>query len=169
MKKLDVWSPLGYSCVGKVLAVGDEIRDIRVGDMVGCGGATACHAEVVAVPGNLCVKVPQSAKGIGHSEEHLRAAACNTLGAIALQGVRQADLRLGEYCAVIGMGLLGQLSAVLLRASGVRVVGIDIDPGVVALGREHCLDLGIERSDPGIASKIEEFTGGIGCDGVIIL
>ena len=92
-------------------------------------------------------------------------AAYNTLGAIALQGVRQADLRLGESCAVIGMGLLGQLSAVLLKASGVKVLGIDIDPGVLELGRRHSLDLGIERNDPGIVSKVLEFTRGIGCDG----
>ena len=205
MKKLDSYSPLGYSCVGTVVQapssklkaertecgdgwmdggvegryqrseVGGRKSEFRVGDVVACGGSTACHAEVVAVPRNLCVKVPQSAerraqgeKGIGYSEEHLRMAAYNTLGAIALQGVRQADLRLGESCVVIGMGLLGQLSAVLLKASGVRVIGIDIDSAAVELGREHCLDLGIERNDPGIVSKVSEFTGGIGCDGVII-
>ena len=176
MKKLDAYSPLGYSCVGEVVGVGkDEHRtsnierrtsngegwriEFKIGDVVACGGTAACHAEIVAVPVNLCVKVAQS---------HLQMAAYNTLGAIAMQGVRQADLRLGESCAVIGMGLLGQLSAILLKASGVRVVGIDIDPAMVILGREHCLDLGIERNDPGVESKISEFTGGIGCDGVII-
>ena len=76
-------------------------------------------------------------------QELLKEAAYNTLGAIAMQGVRQADLRLGETCAVIGLGLLGQLTAVLLKASGVRVIGIDIDPAMVELGREHCLDLGL--------------------------
>ena len=122
----------------------------------------------MAVPENLCVKVPRSAEGIAHSEEHMKMAAYNTLGAIAMQGVRQADLRLGETCAVIGLGLLGQLTAILLKASGVKVVGIDIEQAMVELGREHCLDLGLVRDDPGIESKILEFSGGIGCDGVII-
>ena len=74
-----------------------------------CGGVGAAnHAEIVCVPANLCVKLEQNA--------NLKQAAYNTLGAIALQGVRQADLRLGETCAVIGLGLLGQLTALLLRA-----------------------------------------------------
>jgi len=175
MKKLDAYSPLGYSCVGKVLGVGEEIRDVRVGDVVACGGASACHADVVAVPGNLCVKVPQSAerkahsaKGIGHSEERLRAAAYNTLGAIALQGVRQADLRLGECCAVIGLGLLGHLTCLLLRASGVRVIGIDIERAMVEMAGAHCADVALNRGAAGIEELIGEVAGGIGCDGVII-
>ena len=100
-----------------------------VGDLVACGGVgVASHAEVVCVPANLCVKLEQNAD--------LKQAAYNTLGAIALQGVRQADLRLGETCAVIGLGLLGQLTGLLLRASGVRVVGIDIDPAMVNIGAQ---------------------------------
>jgi len=100
-------------------------------------------------------------------ESHLKMATYNTLGAIALQGVRQADLRLGETCAVIGMGLLGQLTAVLLSASGVKVIGIDINQELVELGRNHCLDIALVRDDPGIESKIQEFTNGVGCDAVI--
>ena len=126
-----------------------------------CGGLTAAsHAEVVSVPVNLCVKLKQDAD--------LKQAAYNTLGAIALQGVRQADLRLGETCAVIGLGLLGQLTALLLRASGIRVVGIDIDPAMVSIAGKHCLDLSLHREDIGIEDKILQFTGGLGCDGVII-
>jgi predicted dehydrogenase len=197
MKKLDAYSPLGYSCVGEVIDIGSQRSDVRgqmsgneishpdfkVGDIVACGGATASHAEIVAIPEQLCVKINLGIQGFRDSgiekardpklqnlgaQELLKAVAYNTLGAIALQGVRQADLKLGETCAVIGLGLLGQLTAVLLKASGVRVIGIDIDPAMVELGREHCLDLGIERNDPGIESKILEFSGGIGCDGVII-
>jgi predicted dehydrogenase len=202
MKKLDAYSPLGYSCVGEVIEIGSQRSDVRgqrkenlvsnsefqVGDIVACGGSTASHAEVVAVPVNLATKIQgfrnsgiqeltqrgkrkQSADYADYADDkdyYLKMAAYNTLGAIAMQGVRQADLRLGESCAVIGMGLLGQLTAVLLRAAGVRVVGIDIDPAMVELGSKHCLDLGIERNDPGIESKILEFSGGIGCDGVII-
>jgi len=114
----------------------------------------------VAVPVNLCVKLP--------SDTDLKKAAYNTVGAIAMQGVRQASLRLGEYCAVIGLGLVGQLTATLLKNSGINVVGIDINPDMVEIGKRHCLDLALERGDPGIESKVAEFTKGVGCDGVII-
>ena len=90
------------------------------------------------------------------------------LGAIAMQGVRQADLRLGETCAVIGLGLLGQLTALMLRASGLRTVGIDIDPAIVHIAGKHCLDLALHREDIGIEDKVSQFTDGLGCDGIII-
>ena len=167
MKKLDAYSPLGYSSVGEVRATGHDVTEFRVGDIVACGGTTACHAEIIAVPANLCSSVDFTDYA-DDRDDYLKCAAYNTLGAIAMQGVRQADLRLGESCAIIGMGLLGQLSAVLLRASAVRVIGVDIDSVAVDLGRKYCLDLGIERGDPGIVSKVLDFTAGIGCDGVII-
>jgi predicted dehydrogenase/threonine dehydrogenase-like Zn-dependent dehydrogenase len=160
MKKLDAHSPLGYSSAGEVVEVAADVRDLAVGDLVACAGLTACHAEYVTVPRNLCVKLRQDAD--------LRQAAYNTLGAIAMQGVRQADLRTGETCAVIGLGLLGQLTALILRASAIRVVGIDIDSAMVSSARDHCLDLGIVRNDSGIDGAIERFTDGIGCDAVII-
>jgi len=179
MKKLDAYSPLGYSCVGEVIDMASDVDGFQVEDVVACGGATAAHAELVAVPVNLCVKVIPCAdsstpvirgkeKREKIADEYLKMAAYNTLGAIAMQGVRQADLRLGETCAVIGLGLLGQLTAILLRASGVKVIGIDIDQAMVELGRKHCLDLALMRNDPSIESKILEFSNGIGCDGVII-
>ena len=178
MKKLDAYSPLGYSSAGVVIEVGKGVRGFAVGDNAACAGVGyANHAEVVSVPENLCVKIAQSspvpsAGATGQAkleaESHLKMAAYNTLGAIAMQGVRQADLKLGETCGVIGLGLIGQLTAVLLRASGVKVVGIDVDPAMVELGQKHCLDLALLRDDPGIESKILEFSGGIGCDGVII-
>jgi polar amino acid transport system substrate-binding protein len=160
MKKLDAHSPLGYSTAGEVIAVGEGARSFRAGDLVACGGLSAAHAEIVAVPQNLCVKLPENAD--------LKQAAYNTLGAIAMQGVRQADLRLGECCAVIGLGLLGQLTALLLKASGVQVVGIDIDPTMVEIGKKNCLNLGLVRKDNGIEDKVARFTDGLGCDAVII-
>lgn len=160
MKKLEAYSPLGYSCVGEVIAVAADVTEFRVGDLVACGGLTSSHAEVVCVPKHLSVPLDR--------ETDLRAAAYNTLGAIAMQGVRQADLRLGENCAVIGLGLLGQLTALILRASGVNVIGIDIDPAMVDVAAAHCLDLALVRVDDGIVGKIEDFTDGLGCDGVII-
>ena len=116
MKKLDAYSPLGYSCAGQVLEVGSGCVGFETGDLVACGGLTACHAEIVAVPQNLCIRIAQSSKL--KAESHLQMAAYNTLGAIAMQGVRQADLRLGESCGVIGLGLLGQLACLMLGASG---------------------------------------------------
>ncbi len=160
MKKLDAYSPLGYSCVGQIVDVAVDVTGYQVGDLVACGGLSASHAEIISVPVNLCVKLDTGTD--------LKQAAYNTLGAIAMQGVRQADLRLGESCAVIGLGLLGQLTASLLKASGVKVIGIDIDPAMVEIAGQNCLDLGLERDSEGIEGKIFEFTEGIGCDAVII-
>ncbi|MBW2065615.1 MAG: bi-domain-containing oxidoreductase [Deltaproteobacteria bacterium] len=160
MKKLDAYSPLGYSCAGEVIAVAPDIEGFQVGDKVACGGLTAAHAEIVAVPKNLCVKLAP--------EADLRKAAYNTLGAISLQAVRQADLRFGESCAVIGLGLLGQLACLLLRASGVRVVGVDINETMVAMAAQHAADLALVRSASGIEERIHAFTGGLGCEAVIV-
>ena len=166
MKKLDAFSPLGYSCAGEVVDVAGDVASFQIGDFVACGGLTACHAEVVAVPVNLCVKIAPD-EGIG-KERHLKMAAYNTLGAIAMQGVRQADLRLGESCAVIGLGLLGQLTCTLLRASGIRVVGLDVDASAVATSRQYCADGAYLMGESGVVNSIEEFTFGLGCDCVII-
>ena len=124
MKKLDAHSPLGYSCVGQVIDLAPDVNEFLLGDYVACGGGSASHAEIVSVPQNLCTRLAP--------DTDLKQAAYNTLGAIAMQGIRQADLRLGESCAVIGLGLLGQLTCVLLKAAGVKVVGIDIDSRKVA-------------------------------------
>ena len=160
MKKLEAHSPLGYSCAGEVIEVGSGVSAFRPGDLAACGGLGACHAEVVSVPVNLCVKLAP--------ESDLKRAAYNTLGAIALQGVRQADLRLGETCAVIGLGLLGQLTGLLLRASGVRVVGLDLDPAMVALAAGRSVDVGLTRDQAGLESQVLHFSQGLGCDAVII-
>jgi predicted dehydrogenase/threonine dehydrogenase-like Zn-dependent dehydrogenase len=160
MKKLDAYSPLGYSCAGEVMETGPGVSGYTRGDLVACGGLSASHAEVVAVPVNLCVKLPPGAD--------LKQAAYNTLGAIALQGVRQADLKLGESAAVIGLGLLGQITGLLLRASGVRVVGLDIDAAMAEMAARHCADLALARDAAGLEGAIAEFTQGLGCDGVII-
>ena len=88
-KKLDAYSPLGYSCAGEVIEVGEGVTEFQVGDLVACAGAGyANHAEVVAVPVNLTVKIADNVD--------LKDAAYNTLGAISMQGVRQADMRLGR-------------------------------------------------------------------------
>ena len=161
MKKLDSYSPLGYSSAGEVIAVGPEVTGFSVGDLVACAGAGyANHAEVVAVPQNLCVSLPDDA--------NLALAAYNTIGAIAMQGVRQAGLRLGETCVVTGLGLIGQITCQLLRASGVNVIGIDIDPVVVDIAGKHCADAAFASNSPGLEDHISRLTSGLGADAVII-
>jgi NADPH:quinone reductase-like Zn-dependent oxidoreductase len=114
MNKLDTPTPLGYSSAGVVLEVGREASEFQVGDRVACAGAGyAVHADVVYVPRNLVVPMA--------SETPFERAAFTTLGAIALQGVRQGEIRLGEDVVVIGLGLVGLLTVQLLRQSGARV------------------------------------------------
>lgn len=162
MKKLDAYSPLGYSCAGEVIEVGDGVTGFEVGDKVACAGAGyANHAEIVAVPINLCVKLEK--------ETNLQDAAYNTLGAISMQGVRQADLRLGESCVIIGLGLLGQLAALILKASGVTVIGVDVaETAVEQAVKNKAVDIGLTRNAAGIEERILNATNGIGADAVII-
>jgi predicted dehydrogenase len=160
MKKLDAYSPLGYSCAGEVIGIGDEVKGFEMGDSVACGGLTAAHAEVVAVPVNLCVKLSP--------EADFQQAAYNTLGAIAINGIRQADVNIGETVAVIGLGILGQLTCLILKAGGIKVVGIDINHRLVEIAKQHCADIGISRDAAGLEQMIETFSGGIGCDAVVI-
>ncbi len=160
MKKLEAYAPLGYSCAGEVIEIGPGVVGFGIGDLVACAGNSASHAEYVSVPLKLCVRLRPGCD--------LKQAAYNTLGAIALQGVRQADVRLGESCAVIGLGLIGQLVCCLLRAAGVRVIGVDINQAMVEMAARHCADLAIRRDDAGIEDRITQFTDGLGCDAVII-
>ncbi|MDO5308185.1 MAG: bi-domain-containing oxidoreductase [Planctomycetia bacterium] len=159
-KRLDSDSPLGYSCSGVVVGVGNQAREFHVGQRVACAGVGyANHAEYVSVPVNLCVPLENHAQ--------LKYAAYNTLGAIALQGTRQADLRLGESCVVIGLGAIGVLTALILRASGVRVLGLDVKASTV----ERVKSLGINafcRCDRSIEGEVARLTDGYGADAVII-
>ena len=108
----------GYSSCGRIIKVGKNIKDLKEGDLVSCAGANiASHAEYVVVPRNLVVKVPE---GINPRE-----AASATLGAIALNGVRQLDLKIGESCVVLGLGLIGNIASQILLANGIKVIGID--------------------------------------------
>lgn len=160
-KKLEAYSPLGYSSAGEVIAVGEGVTQFTAGELVACAGVGfANHAEIIAVPVNLCVKLPENTD--------LKAASYNTLGAIALQSIRQADLRLGETCTVIGLGLLGQLTGLMLKASGVNVIGIDVSESPVELAQQHFAGLALSRNTPGIENQIAEYTNGLGADAVII-
>ena len=154
--RLDNYKELGYSSAGIVLE--SAVDGISPGDRVACAG-TAYHAEVVSVSKNLVTPVPRS---VGLDE-----AAFVALGAIALQGVRQADVRLGESVAVIGLGLVGLLTVQLLKAQGCRVVGLDIDDAHFALARQLGCDDCV-RSDSDAPTAVESFSHGYGTDAVII-
>ena len=160
--RLDVAIPLGYSCAGTVLDVGSQIGShFSVGDRVACAGAgQANHAEVVAVPKHLTVRVPDGVS--------LDDAAFVTVGAIALQGVRIADVRIGEACVVIGLGLVGQITIQLLRAAGCRVFGVDVAEDKVKLALANGADGALLRSDPDLVSRVREFSKGRGADAVLI-
>ena len=160
--RLDVAIPLGYSCAGVVLDVGDGARAaFSVGERVACAGAgQANHAEVVAVPKNLCVRVPEGVS--------LDDAAFVTVGTIALQSVRVAEVHLGEACVVIGLGLVGQLTVQLLKAAGCRVFGIDVASDKVALALSNGADSACLRSDPDLIERVRSFTLGRGADAILI-
>lgn len=160
MNKLEAPSALGYSTAGEVIAVADDVHDIQVGDRVACGGQGAHHADVVAVYRNLCVKLPDEV-----SYQH---AAFTTVAAIAMQGIRQADLQAGGNCVVIGLGLIGQLTIQLLRASGIRPIGIDIAAGPVAAVNKLDGAVAYTREQAGLEGIISGATDGHGTDAVII-
>jgi predicted dehydrogenase/threonine dehydrogenase-like Zn-dependent dehydrogenase len=158
--KLGSSTALGYSAAGIVADVGDDVTEFRAGDRVACAGAGyASHAEVLSVPKNLCVRLPDK---VGFDE-----GAFGTLGAIALQGVRLAEPTLGESVVVIGLGLLGQITVQLLKANGCRVFGIDLDPVKVGLARELGADVAA-ASDEGVKKAVLDWSRGRGADAVLI-
>ncbi len=157
--RLDSPAALGYSCAGTVVDVGSDAGGLAVGDRVACAGQNyASHAEVVCVPKRLCVRVPDGVS--------LEDASFVTLGAIALQGVRQAEPRLGDCVAVIGLGLLGQLTVQLLKASGCVVLGSDLDPRKLELASSLGADM-VARPEH-VTRGATAMTNGHGVDAVII-
>ncbi len=159
--KLDTLKALGYSTAGTVLASLDKNGNFKAGDRVACAGQDyASHSEIVSIPQNLVAKIPENVS----SEE----AAFTTLGAIAMQGVRQAETRLGENVCVIGLGLLGQITCQLLQANGCNVFGIDLSESLVKLANEHGADKTLNRKDPNVKTACENFTDGHGFDAIII-
>ena len=157
--RLQEYRALGYSSAGIVLEIGPETEGFSPGDVVACGGAGACHAEIVSVPQNLCVRVPEGVRA-----EH---AAFTTLGAIALQGLRQTEAKLGETVAIIGLGLIGQLTIQIAKAAGCRVIGIDLRPQSVEKAQELGADLAILRND-NVEAAVANFTQGYGVDAVLL-
>lgn len=161
MNKLDSYSPLGYSIVGEVVDTGRDVRDFKNGDIVACGGAGyANHSEINYVPKNLCAKVPEGV--------NLKEAAFTTIASIAMQGFRQAESKIGENVAVIGLGLLGQILVQLIKANGCRVFGFDISQKKCDLAIQNGAFFANVADKTNFEEEISTLTGGIGCDSVII-
>ncbi len=150
----------GYSVSGIVIEVGAGITKFKKGDAVAASGADiANHAEYVAVPENLVMKMPL--------DLDFESASTVTLGGIAMQGVRRADLRLGEFAVVLGVGLLGLLSIQMLCASGVHVAAVDLDGNRLKTAKEHGAELTIKSDNENMVSQIENWSNGYGADAVI--
>jgi predicted dehydrogenase/threonine dehydrogenase-like Zn-dependent dehydrogenase len=149
--RLDTVSGLGYSCSGVVLAVSEGVAEFQPGDRVACAGVGyASHSEINFVPRNLAAKVPDSVS--------LEAASLTTIGAIAMQGLRQARVSLGENVVIVGAGLLGVLTILLARAAGCHVIAIDANPLRAKQALEFGASLGLSASEPSLSPKILEFT-----------
>ena len=158
---LNAGTPTGYSAAGRVAAVGDLVMGFAVGDLVACAGAgVANHAELIDVPVNLAVRLPE---GLGTAD-----ASTVTLGAIAMQGVRRAVPTMGETFVVIGLGILGQITHQLLRANGCRVIGTDVDAARIELARSLGMPFGVDAAEPDVAARVHQLTDGHGADAVII-
>jgi predicted dehydrogenase/threonine dehydrogenase-like Zn-dependent dehydrogenase len=149
--------PLGYCNVGKVIAVGKGVEDFKVGDRVASNGN---HAQYVSVPKNLVAKIPDNVT----DEE----AAFTVIGAIGLQGIRLINPTFGETVVVVGLGLIGLMTAQLLKANGCRVIGFDFDQVKVDLANSF----GILAVNPGQGvdqvKYVQSVTDNVGADGVII-
>jgi predicted dehydrogenase/threonine dehydrogenase-like Zn-dependent dehydrogenase len=161
VNNLDAPVPLGYSAAGEVVEVGSRVQDLKVGDKVACFGAFyANHAEVNAIPRNLCVRLPDNAD--------LKLASFCMLGAIALNGIRRAEIELGSTVLVIGLGLIGQITVQLLKASGCHVFGIDLAPDKIELAKKLGADVAMLRDAPNVEEAINAFSDGLGVDATII-
>ncbi|WP_417458935.1 bi-domain-containing oxidoreductase [Kordiimonas sp.] len=155
--KLDQPIPMGYSNVGRVIAVGRGAEDFKVGDLVVSNGN---HAEIVSVPKNLCAKIP-----IDVTAED---ATFTVVGAIALQGMRLAQPTLGECVVVTGLGLIGLMTIQLLRAHGCRVLGLDFDKGKLSLARAFGAEVVDLSAGEDPIEAAERFSRGRGVDAVLV-
>ncbi|MGY8993143.1 MAG: bi-domain-containing oxidoreductase [Rhodospirillales bacterium] len=160
MGRLDVPTALGYSAAGVVVEVGPEVTGFSPGDRVACIGAGyAAHAEFVAVPSQLVRLVPNNVAD--------DVAAFGMLACIAMHGVRTANLGFGERVAVVGLGLIGQLTAQILQAYGCDVVGMDLDEGKVQLAREAGLTLATTNEQE-LRELVDAGSDGQGYDAVLL-
>lgn len=159
--KLEGAQPLGYSLCGVVTEVTHSVTGVSIGDLVACAGGYAPHAEEVVVPQNMFVRVPEGVDP--------KAAAYTTIASISLQGVRLAEPTLGEFAVVIGLGIVGNLAAQLLKANGCRVFGCDLDETQVQMALQTgVIDSGGVTGKSNLEARVSEFTRGRGADMVLI-
>jgi predicted dehydrogenase/threonine dehydrogenase-like Zn-dependent dehydrogenase len=159
LNRLDQPMALGYSSAGTIIEVGDGLQGFKAGDRVACaGGGHAVHAEFASIPQNLMVKIPD---GVGFDQ-----AAFTTVGAVAMQGFRLADVQVGARVAVIGLGLLGLIATGIASAAGCEVLGIDLDPARVALAKTMGASMAVTRDAAEEAASV--FSRGRGVDAVLI-
>lgn len=157
---LDLGTPTGYSVSGIVLAVGKNVKIFKAGDSVAAaGGGYANHAEYVDVPESLVVKLPDGVDFVSASSV--------TLGAIAMHGVRRADLRFGEFAVVIGSGILGLLAIQMLKVAGVRVACTDLDNKRLEIAKELGAEIVFNPLESDVVSEITNWTDGYGADAVL--
>ncbi|HET6177591.1 MAG TPA: bi-domain-containing oxidoreductase [Candidatus Sulfotelmatobacter sp.] len=165
--RLDQPQSPGYSSAGTIIGVGEGVTDLQPGDRVACAGAGfAVHAEIACVPRLLVARIP-TRDPIAGDEVSFDEAAFATLGAVALHGIRTAEAKLGDLVAVIGLGLLGQITVQLLKAAGCRVLGMDIDASRADLARQMGAE-GVASSSSGLRVLCAEFSRGVGTDSVLI-
>ena len=157
MTRLDEPQPLGYSNVGVVIEIGAGVNGYTVGDRVVSNGR---HAEIVSVPHHLCAKIPENV-----SDEMSSFCVVSSIG---LQGIRLAEPTIGENIVVFGLGLIGLLTAQILRANGCRVLGLDINDERIALAHSFGIEALKVDQDIDPTSVALSFTGGIGVDAVLI-
>jgi predicted dehydrogenase/threonine dehydrogenase-like Zn-dependent dehydrogenase len=159
--RLDQPLALGYSSAGIVIAVGEGVTDIQPGDRVACAGAGyAVHAEIACVPRLLVARIVEA--NVTFDE-----AAFTTVGAVALHGIRTSGVKLGDVIAVVGLGLVGQLTIQMLKAAGCRVIGMDIARDRVELAKRLAADNASE-SMPLFEEMCRTGSGGHGVDAVLI-
>ncbi len=152
---------LGYSCSGRVIAVGKKVKQVRAGDFVACAGAGfANHADIICVPENLVTRIAD--------EKFLEHASITTIGAIALQGIRRTQPQLGEIICVQGLGLLGQITVQLAKLSGCTVLGIDLLPERLELATQLGADAVFNASSETLQKDIAFFTNHHGVDATLI-
>ena len=164
--RLDQPQSPGYSSAGTVIALGAGVNDLRPGDRVACAGAgIAVHAEIACIPRLLVARIP--ARSAAAEEVSFDEAAFATLGAVALHGIRTAEAKLGDVVAVIGLGLLGQLTVQLLKAAGCRVVGMDIDASRADLARSLGCDE-VASSAAAFRDRCLQISRGAGTDAALI-
>lgn len=154
--KLEEPLPLGYCNVGTVEQIGEGITGFAIGDRVASNGA---HAEFVVVPQNLVARIPYNVS----NEE----AAFTVIASIGLQGVRLTNPTLGETVVVIGLGLIGLLTAQLLKANGCRIIGTDVDAEKLKVAEELGI-ISFNSREGDVVKFVEGQTNGIGADAVLI-